>query len=124
MEELFYAIDALPQEVLDAEPKATAKWISEYTGKTFVTDGKNIHTPQGAVGCISEDGLAVAENAFAFAKIAKIKDVTKAGDGIVKFIGNLVPGFKLAREDGYTITRALTFAITYSVKDAGPELIL
>ncbi|MGW8956840.1 hypothetical protein [Paenibacillus sp. NPDC055715] len=123
LEELFYAIDALPQEVLDAGPEATSKWISEYTGKTFVTDGKNIYNPQGVVGCIAEVGLAIAENAFAFAKIAKIKDVIKAGGGIIKFIGNLVPAFKMAREDGYSVTRALTFAITYSAKDAGPELI-
>lgn len=54
----------------------------------------------------------------------KIKDVIKAGGGVTKFIGNLVPAFKVARSEwGYSISEAIGYAVKTAAQDAGPELI-
>lgn len=132
LEKVLYLIEAIPDEVIEKGPQATAKWLSSYTGNKYVTDGdkfynlskKNVIQPTGVVGCVSAIGLAIAENLFSFSKIAKIKDVIKAGGGVTKFIGNLIPAFKVARNEwGYSVSEAIGYAVKYAAADAGPELI-
>lgn len=122
LEQFFYAIDALPESVINEGPEATSKWISEYTGKTY-TINKDKITTQGVVGCTSAVSLAILQNAFAFSKITKVKELIKAGGGVKTFVGNLVPAFQIARGDGYTVNAAIGYAVKQAGKDAGPELI-
>lgn len=132
LEKTLYLIDAIPDDVIEQGAQATATWLSEYTGDTYVTDGdkfinltkKDVIAPRGVVGCTSAVGLAIAENIFSFAKLAKIKDVIKAGGGVAKFVGNLVPAFKVAKNEwGYGVTDAIGYAVKFAAQDAGPELI-
>ncbi|OMF11830.1 hypothetical protein BK131_20380 [Paenibacillus amylolyticus] len=132
LEKTLYLIEAIPDEVVEKGAQATAKWLSSYTGDKYITDGdkfynlskEDVISTMGVVGCTSAVGLAIAENLFAFAKIAKIKDVIKAGGGVTKFIGNLVPAFKVAKNEwGYSASSAIGYAVKFAAKDAGPELI-
>lgn len=132
LEKALYLIEAIPDEVIEKGAQATAKWLSAYTGDKYVTDGDKFYNlskgdsvgTHGVIGCTSAVGLAIAENLFAFAKIAKIKDVIKAGGGVTKFIGNLVPAFKVAKNEwGYSVSEAIGYAVKFAAKDAGPELI-
>lgn len=129
LEKTLYLIDAIPDEVIEQGPQTTAEWLSAYTGDMYITDGDKFYNTSkvetlGVIGCISAVGLAIAENLFSFTKIAKIKDVIKAGGGVTKFIGNLVPAFKVARSEwGYSISEAIGYAVKTAAQDAGPELI-
>ncbi|MDQ0719787.1 hypothetical protein QF049_001048 [Paenibacillus sp. W4I10] len=132
LEKALYLIEAIPDEVIEKGAQATAKWLSAYTGDKYITDGDKFYNLSkddtvgtlGVIGCTSAVGLAIAENLFAFAKIAKIKDVIKAGGGVTKFIGNLVPAFKVAKNEwGYSVSEAIGYAVKFAAKDAGPELI-
>ncbi|MFI2857250.1 hypothetical protein ACH6EH_08890 [Paenibacillus sp. JSM ZJ436] len=132
LEKALYLIEAIPDEVIKKGAQATSDWLSAYTGDKYITDGDKFYNLSkddtvgtlGVVGCTSAVGLAIAENLFAFAKIAKIKDVIKAGGGVTKFIGNLVPAFKVAKNEwGYSINEAIGYAVRFAAKDAGPELI-
>lgn len=129
LEKTLYLIEAIPDGVIEQGAQKTAEWLSAYTGDTYITDGDKFYNVskveiRGVIGCISEVGIAIAENLFAFAKIAKIKDVIKAGGGVTKFIGNLVPAFKVARSEwGYSISEAIGYAVKIAAKDAKDELI-
>ncbi|WP_411347040.1 hypothetical protein [Paenibacillus sp. WLX2291] len=123
IEKFMYAIDAIPEEVLEQGSEATAQWISQYTGQEYIASSDFQIQAINPVSCGSAIATLILSNAIPIAKLAKFKELIKAGGGVKTFASTMITAYQIARGDGYTKAKAIEYGIKYAAKEAGPELI-
>ncbi|WP_058234746.1 hypothetical protein [Devriesea agamarum] len=79
---------------------------------------------RGLVSCGIEITTALVTNAFAIAKIAKIKSAIKAAGGAKKFAEKAISAFKEAKKNGKPNKEALSIAANEAAKVGGKEAVV
>lgn len=119
LEELLVSIEKIPDDVLAQGDEATNEWLSNDLG----LNSSGEVTTFGVVGCTSAIGLAIASNAFAASKIAKVKEVIKAAGGARTFATKLNSSYKKLRSDGVSRSSAANQAVREAGSAAGPQAL-
>lgn len=121
LEELFHAIEIMPDSVIAQGPETIVNFIDENTSDDIQVQQQGEFVTFGVVGCVSAFGLAILTNAIPFTKIAKVKDAVKAAGGATTFVRTLISTYNTARDDGSSVGNAIQQGVNAAASAAGPE---
>lgn len=107
----FDAIESIPEEALTSQ-QAFEEWQSRQIA------------PRGPIGCGIAVTVAIASNAFAVAKIAKIRSAIKAAGGAQKFATKAIDSFNYAKNTlGKSNSEAISYASRKAASAGGEDLV-
>lgn len=123
LEEVFAAIETLPEDVLNEGDEAVVDYLQDNVSDGIVVKEEGDVVAFGVVGCASAIGLAIISNVFPISKITKLKSVIKTAGGATTFAKTLVKSYNSARKFKATKSAAIKIAVKAAAKKSGPDTV-
>jgi len=109
LEEVFAAVETLPEDVINEGDEAVVDYLQDN-----VSDGV----------VVKEEGDVVAfGNVFPIAKITKLKSIIKTAGGATTFTKTLIKSYNSARKFKATKSAAIKIAVKAAAKKSGPDTV-
>lgn len=114
-ENIFRAIEKIPNGIVKQGPQKTAEWLQNKTGLYVTVDAEeNLlfsetpPIPEGTIqtsnvaGCIGAVGIAIVSNGLPFSKILKVKSAIKSLGGVTKAVSKIKSYYDKYRFNGFS----------------------
>lgn len=123
LEEVFAAIETLPEDVINEGDEAVVDYLQDNVSDGIVVKEEGDVVAFGVVGCASAIGIAIISNVFPISKITKLKSVIKTAGGATTFAKTLVKSYNSARKFKATKSAAIKIAVKTAAKKSGPDTV-